>query len=144
MDNYVIIGNGPAAVGAIEGIRQIDANCGITLLSKEKYHTYSRPLISYLLQGKTDLNKMKYRPDDFYANSNVEFVNAEAREIDSKAKTVFTEKGGFKYKKLLIATGGKPFVPNIEGLGGVKDKFTFMSLDDALELEKKLSPDVKR
>ncbi|NLF36524.1 MAG: NAD(P)/FAD-dependent oxidoreductase, partial [Clostridiaceae bacterium] len=55
--NYVIIGNSTAAIAAIEGIRSIDKQGRITLISIENHHTYSRPLISYLLQGKTDLDK---------------------------------------------------------------------------------------
>ena len=50
---YVIIGNGPAAVSAVEAIRRYDSEGSITLFSKEKEFTYSRPLISYLLLGKT-------------------------------------------------------------------------------------------
>ena len=37
--NYVIIGNSAAAVGTIEGIRQIDKTGKITVISDEKYHT---------------------------------------------------------------------------------------------------------
>ena len=44
---YVIIGNGTAAVGAIEGIRVIDHDNPITVISDEPYSTYGRPLISY-------------------------------------------------------------------------------------------------
>ena len=55
---YVIIGNSAAAVGAVEGIRSTDKKGGITIVSSEKHHTYSRPLISYLLQGKTDRERM--------------------------------------------------------------------------------------
>ena len=40
---YVIIGNSTAAVGAIEGIRKIDLDGEITVVSKEPYHVYSRP-----------------------------------------------------------------------------------------------------
>jgi NAD(P)H-nitrite reductase large subunit len=58
---YVIIGNSTAAIGCIEGIRSIDGHGEITVISNEKYHTYSRPLISYLLYGKTTIQKMKYR-----------------------------------------------------------------------------------
>jgi len=50
---YVIIGNSAAAVGCIEGIRKLDKTGSITVISSENYHTYSRPLISYLLCGKT-------------------------------------------------------------------------------------------
>ena len=44
--NYVIIGNSAAAVGCIEGIRKNDKENKITVISEEKHHTYSRPLIS--------------------------------------------------------------------------------------------------
>ena len=66
MERYVIAGNGTAAVGCIEGIRQTDKEGLITVISEEDHPVYSRPLISYLLEGKTDLQRMKYRGDDFY------------------------------------------------------------------------------
>ena len=47
MSKYVIIGNGGAAVGAIEGIRSADRDGDITVISLEKHHVYCRPLISY-------------------------------------------------------------------------------------------------
>ena len=50
---YVIIGNSAAAIGGVEGIRSRDKTGGITLVSDESHFTYSRPLISYLLEGKT-------------------------------------------------------------------------------------------
>ena len=55
--HYVIIGNGTAAVGTIEGIRVIDKKSPITLVSAEPYPVYGRPLISYLLLGKTTVTK---------------------------------------------------------------------------------------
>ena len=66
MKKYVIIGNGTAAVGAIEGIRAADSEGLITVVSAENHHVYCRPLISYYLEGKTDLERIKYRPDGFY------------------------------------------------------------------------------
>ena len=51
---YVLIGNSAAAVACVEGIRQRDREGDITMVTNEPYHTYSRPLISYLLAGKTD------------------------------------------------------------------------------------------
>jgi NAD(P)H-nitrite reductase large subunit len=141
MAKYVIIGNSAAAIGAVEGIREVDKLGDITVVSKEKYHTYSRPLISYLLQGKTTLQNMKYRSDSFYADNKVNFICAEALKIDAEKKIVITSIGETKYEKLLIATGSKPFVPNFEGLDNVRTKFTFMSLDDALALNEKLTPD---
>ena len=58
MKQYVILGNGVAAVGCIEGIRREDKESAITVVSKEPYAVYGRPLISYYLEGKTDLERM--------------------------------------------------------------------------------------
>ena len=55
MKQYVIIGNGVAAAGCIEGIRSIDSEGVITVVSAENHAVYCRPLISYYLEGKIDL-----------------------------------------------------------------------------------------
>ncbi|MBR6935311.1 MAG: NAD(P)/FAD-dependent oxidoreductase, partial [Clostridia bacterium] len=69
---YVIIGNGTAAAGCIEGIRKNDVKGDITVISEEKHHVYSRPLISYYLEGKTDTERMRYRGADFYEKNGCE------------------------------------------------------------------------
>lgn len=133
---YVIIGNGPAAVTAAETIRRADDAGEITLLSKEDEFTYSRPLISYLLCGKTDETRMRYKPADFYARNRVDFRSGVAAvSIDKDEKTVTGSDGNvYPYDKLLLATGAKPFVPPIPGLESVH-YHTFMTLKDAHELE---------
>ncbi|MCL2260842.1 MAG: FAD-dependent oxidoreductase [Fibromonadales bacterium] len=133
---YVIIGNSTAAVGAIEGIRQIDGKGEIIVISSEPHHTYSRPLISYLLLGKTTEEKMKYRGDDFYTKNNVKFINAMATEIKGK-EVVLSGGERIAFDKLLVATGSSPVVPPFE-VKGAKEKFTFASLDDAKKLDKVL------
>ena len=37
MKQYVVIGNGVAAVGCVEGIRSVDKDSKITVVSEEKY-----------------------------------------------------------------------------------------------------------
>ncbi len=136
--NYVIIGNSTAAIGCVEGIRQVDTKGSITIISDEPHHTYSRPLISYLLYGKTDRERMKYRGKNFYKENNVKTVlGKRVVSIDKKKKTILLEdKKSIPYDKLLVATGSRPFVPPMEGLDLVKNKFSFMTLNDALDLEK--------
>lgn len=145
MKNYVIIGNGAAAVGAIEGIRSVDADGKITVISAENRHVYCRPLISYYLEGRTDKARMLYRPEDFYAKNGVEVLYGEkAAKIDTEKKRVALESGKeLSYDSLCVATGSSPFVPPTEGLNGVSKVHTFMTLDDAEELERDLSPDSK-
>ncbi len=140
--NYVIIGNSAGAVGCIEGIRQMDQEGSITLISDEPHHTYSRPLISYLLYGKTDEQRMKYRPDSFYEHNRVETKLGHAVvKIGRESKQLLLDNDEIiPYDKLLVATGSRPFVPPMEGLDQVKNQFTFMTLDDAKALEAAITP----
>ncbi|HAN21397.1 MAG: pyridine nucleotide-disulfide oxidoreductase [Clostridiales bacterium GWF2_36_10] len=138
---YVIIGNSAAAIGCIEGIRSVDSEGSITVISKETQHTYSRPLISYLLLGKTDLERMKYRPNSFYEDKNCKVMfGTTVKKILPNEKEMLLDNGeSVKYDKLLVATGSNPFVPPIEGVSSAKSVHTFMSLDDALALKKDLT-----
>lgn len=138
---YVIIGNGPAAVGCVEAIRRRDAEGTIVLFSKEAEHTYSRPLISYLLEGRTDERRMRYRGEDFYEANRVDFRKGiAATAIDPAARTVAAEDGTVeRYDKLLLATGARPFLPLVEGLQSVP-YHTFMTLEDARRLDAAITP----
>ena len=137
MTKYCIIGNSAAAIGAVEAIRDNDQDNPITIISKEPYHVYSRPLISYLLAGKITEDKMYYRDMDFYEKNNVEFINKTALTIDTENKAVILDDGKVEYDKLLISTGGTPFVPPTEGMekNGV---FTFTTWDDAKKVSEQL------
>jgi len=138
---YVIIGNSAAGIGAAEGIRQTDKQGEITIITNESHHTYSRPLISYLLLGKVTEDAMKYRGDNFYSDNNVSLLSGVAvTKVDADNKRLSLSNGNnMSYDKLLVGTGSSPFVPPFEGLDTVKDKFTFMSLDDARSLDKVLA-----
>ena len=134
---YVIIGGSAAAVGCIEGIRAVDKAGDITLISREPYPFYGRPLISYLLEGKTTQERLlAYRPADFEQRMGVRALRGvSALSVCAEAKTVTLETGEtLPYDRLLLATGSNPFVPKMEGLDAVANKTSFMTLDDALSL----------
>lgn len=143
--NYVIIGNSTAAIGCIEGIRSVDRDGPITVVSDEPYPAYSRPLISYLLYGSTTEEKMRTRPSDFYEKMKVRTIlGKKAEKVDSVRKAVTLDSGeSISYDKLLIATGSRPFVPPMAGLDRVEKKFTFLKLDDAKALGASLTPESK-
>lgn len=145
MSKIVIIGNSAAAIGCVEGVRSVDKNSEIVLIASEKHHTYSRPLISYLLYGKTDEQRMKYRPDSFYSDNMVDtMLGKTAVSVDPKGHTVKLESGEvISYDKLMVATGSSPFVPPMKGLDKVEKKFTFMTLDDAHALDEAISAESK-
>ena len=143
--NYVIIGNSAAAVGTIEGIRQIDKTGKITVISDEKYHTYSRPLISYWLMGKVTDKNIYYRSADFYEKNGVETMfDTRVTKIDPAAKNVVLADGStVPYDKLMVATGSKPFVPPMNGMEKIASCHTFMSYDSVKAIKAEVKPGMK-
>ncbi|MEA5011462.1 MAG: FAD-dependent oxidoreductase [Angelakisella sp.] len=139
---YVIIGGSAAALGCIEGIRSLDKTTPITIISDEKEYGYSRPLISYLLEGKTTQEKMSLRTKEFYQQNKVTVLAGKrAVQVDPDAHEVKLDDGStVLYTKLLLAAGSRPFVPPVQGLETVYQKYTFMTLEDAQKLHAALTP----
>ncbi|MGD0204067.1 MAG: FAD-dependent oxidoreductase [Candidatus Bathyarchaeia archaeon] len=139
MAKYLIVGGSAAGIGAVEAIREVDQTGSITIISEEPCPQYSRPMISDFVSGKADFHKMKCRTDDFWKENNVEALTGKkATDLNLTEKTVQLESGEkVAYEKLLLATGGKPFVPKMEG----SDKdgvFTFTTIKDAQQLTAKI------
>lgn len=136
--HYVMIGNSYAAFGAIEAIREVDKESPITVISDETYACYARPLITFWLGKTVTTEHMFYRPSDYYEKHNITTMfGKRAKSIDVKQKQVVLADGSkVGYDKLLISTGGKPFVPPIKGLTPeVRNVHTFTKWDDAKALD---------
>ena len=139
MPKYVIIGASAAGIGAVEAIRDVDPVGSVAVISEELCPKYSRPMISDFVSGKATVEKMMCREDDFWSKNNAEALTGKtAIKIDTAEKTVTLDSGErVSYEKLLIATGGKPFVPKMEG-ADKEGVFTFTNLSDAERLAEKL------
>lgn len=138
--NYVIIGNSTAAIGAVEGIREIDQQGTIHVISHETYPAYSRPLISYYLAGKAADQDMYYRNPGFYEQARVTVhLGKIVSGIDIENRTVALGPDGSKlvYDRLLIATGGKPNCPALfaKPYGNL---YFFHSWDDVKKIQQSL------
>ncbi|HLO25356.1 MAG TPA: FAD-dependent oxidoreductase [Geobacteraceae bacterium] len=142
--NYVIIGNSVAAIGAVRGIRNVDPTGNITVISRERHTAYGRPLISYLLGGLISEKRMPYLPEGFYDQHRVNLLlDSEVVALDNAKKQVKLANGeNVPYDRLLIATGGDPFIPPIVGLADKEKVFTFTTWDDAAKL-KGLAADIE-
>ena len=118
--DYVIVGNGVSAIGAIEGIRQHDRDGRILIISDEEVPTYGRPLISYYLSDKIKFETLPFRQEAFYKQNNVEMkLGSRVLSVDSPAKTIILDSGeSVSYDKLLLATGGSPVKPPLPGIDG--------------------------
>jgi len=131
---YVIVGNSAAAVGCITGIRKVDPDGEIVVISYED-RCYSKPMIADVLIDIPE-EKLLYRDESFFEKNGVETIlGHKAVGINTESKVVALDSNELvPYDKLLIATGGKPFVPPISG-SDKKGVFTFTELQTALSFK---------
>lgn len=137
MKRYVIIGGSIAGVSCVEGIRSVDPDGEITLVTAEPVSNYGRPLISYYLEGKTDEARMSWRGADFYEKNRVTVLHeTRAVSIDAQGHTVSLDSGAvLAYDALCLCTGSAPVCPKFEGLETVPHRQFFTTLADAKALE---------
>lgn len=137
---YLIIGNSAGGIGAAEAIREVDQSGALAIISDESYPTYSRPLIAAYLAEKCPLERMLFRPFDFYERNNIStFLGRKAARLDLGRRTVELDSGDeIWWQKLLLATGGLPITPPIEGVEK-RGVFSFTTLDDAKAVDQYLS-----
>lgn len=148
---YAIVGNSAAGVAAAESIRKIDKKSKISIFTDEKYLNYSKPLITYFLSGKLDLEKVYFKDSGFYEKNDIDLrLDNRVTSIDPSGQSLVTDKNEtVTFSKLLIAVGGKPAIPEIKvtdrkgnaetlknAIGKTGGIFTLTTLDDAIRLKK--------
>jgi NADPH-dependent 2,4-dienoyl-CoA reductase/sulfur reductase-like enzyme len=103
---YLIIGGGMTAAAAIEGIREVDAQGSVGVISAETHRPYNRPPLSKGLWTGKKTEGQIWRP----APEGVEFhLGRRAQSIDLAHQQVVDDQGTtYGFAKLLLATGGDP------------------------------------
>ena len=82
--------------------------------------------------GKLSFEDVSVSISKLIVDKNIEFLQAEATNIDFKQQVVTTSKGKIKYDKLVIALGSETEFFDIPGLK--TQAFTLASVDDALKI----------
>jgi nitrite reductase (NADH) large subunit len=133
---YVIIGNGVAGTTAAANIRKFDNEGKIIIISDETYPFYSRIRLPEFLSGAVDEKGLIIKKDTWYAENRIDLVlNTVVTDIDvSGKKVISSDSSAIKYDRLLIATGGLSFVPQIPG-SDKKGVFTLRTLNDAIAIK---------
>jgi nitrite reductase (NADH) large subunit len=132
MIRYVIIGNGVAGNAAAENIRKYDPEGKIAIFSREDRPFYYVPALPEYLAGEKPADQIIIHDQNWYDEHRIDLHLATTiTKIDTAAKSVETAKGEkFPYDKLLLATGGKSFIPPIKGADS-PSVFTLKTLADA-------------
>jgi len=110
MSRYVIVGGGLAAASAIEGIRDLDKDGEITVVSAERELPYHRPPLSKgYLAGRDQLETVRIHEASWYRDNRVRYrLGVEAKSVHMKKRSVTLTSGErLEYDKLLLATGSR-------------------------------------
>jgi 3-phenylpropionate/trans-cinnamate dioxygenase ferredoxin reductase subunit len=102
---YIIIGGGMTGDSAAKGIREIDKDGSLAIISSESHLPYDRPPLTKDLWKGKEVEKI-YRGTD---KLNLEIIlDTEIVSLNPAQKELADNKNNkYTYEKLLIATGGK-------------------------------------
>lgn len=129
---YLIVGGGMVADSAARGIRELDADGSIGIISEDVDRPYARPALSKKLWTDPDFS-WDEKVDLHTEETGATFVlGTRVTAIDRDAKTVTTDQGDTHgYERLLIATGGKP-----RGLDGLEPSDRVLDYRSAADYRK--------
>ncbi len=141
----VIIGNSVAGINAVEAIREKDKISDIRVISDEQTRAYSHPLLPNFVVGDVSRaeERFYYRHRAFYEKNNVKTILGKSVvKVFPKNKYVqLNNEEKVEYDKLLIACGGKPIIPKMQGVE-LEGVHTLTNIKSADRLKSELS-DIK-
>ena len=113
---YIILGNGNAALHAAEGIREMDKENRILMISDEDVPAYSRPMLTKTPLRSYSLERTIIHDAEWYEAMGIDLMlDTKVTGIDNSSRIVETSKGGYFYTKCIYALGAGNFVPPIKG-----------------------------
>ncbi|ROO85517.1 assimilatory nitrate reductase (NADH) beta subunit [Actinocorallia herbida] len=138
MPRLVVIGNGMAGIRTVEEILARDGEgFEITVVGDEPHGNYDRLALSRVLSGAAEESDILLNGLPWYAEHGITLLSGvRAKRIDRFAHRVRLDgREPLRYDKLVIATGGVPFIPDIAGMrvadrGFHQGVFTLRTLDD--------------
>ena len=132
---HVIVGNGPAALSAVEALRRTDPACDITVVAGEPVRAYKPCLLPRFVSGEIAEEQLALKGEDFYEKRRVTLLRGVAATGIRPAQNsvALADGSSLAYDRLLLACGAAPVVPPIPGLAG-SGFLTFKGFDDAVAL----------
>jgi NADPH-dependent 2,4-dienoyl-CoA reductase/sulfur reductase-like enzyme len=104
----IVIGSGPAGVGAAEAFRKRRADVPVRILTADTDEPYQRPPLSKeFLRGETD--DVSLHPSAWFAERDLDVTKAAPVDaIDVQAHTVTAAGRRYEYAHLILASGASP------------------------------------
>ncbi|TFG95252.1 MAG: NAD(P)/FAD-dependent oxidoreductase, partial [Myxococcales bacterium] len=112
---HVIVGAGPAGLAAAETLRALNGSARITLVCDEP--PYARMALPYYLEGRVEERALHTGDAAWFESQDIRTrLGARASGLDAAAHQLLLDDGtSLEYDQLLVATGSRVAVPEIEG-----------------------------
>lgn len=140
----VIIGGGAGGLTTASNIRKYDKEAEITVITRDEHVAYSPCAIPYVLSGEVNCFEdiIMHEPEDYLEKDITIITRAEVLEVSSsenKIKYNLIDPGTgpdkeLSYDYLVIATGGAPFIPPVEG-SDLEGVFKIRTIKDGLKIK---------
>ena len=136
MKKIIVIGGGAAGAKAASKAKRLNPKNQVELYTKEKHIAYSMCGLPYYIEGLIDnINKLIIKtPKDFIENGIEVFTEHTLEEIYPEKNCVLINGNHIFYDELILATGARSFVPNVENVGA-NNIFTLRSLEDGIRIK---------
>lgn len=129
---YLIIGGGLAGGRAVDGIRRVDEEGAVALVTQESHRPYERPPLSKeYLRGEAGLDRLYLEEAGYYEEKKVDILaGIRATGLDPDERVVTLDDGrALGYEKLLLATGGHAWRLPIPG-NDLENVFTLRTIEE--------------
>ncbi|HKM13966.1 MAG TPA: FAD-dependent oxidoreductase [Candidatus Methanomethylophilaceae archaeon] len=132
----IIIGSGAAGMTAASSARKFDSGSEITLITEDEDVAYSPCAIPWVLEGKNSWDRIVMHVPEYYSKEKNITIHTRTKvdSVDAEAKEVLANGKKYKYDSLVIATGGKVFIPPINGID-LEGVFTLRTIRDGKNIE---------
>jgi nitrite reductase (NADH) large subunit len=130
----VVVGTGPVGVRVAQELARLAPQVPVVVYGNEPSMPYNRVRLSSLLAGELKLSAL-HSGHDLAAGPNLSVrLNCSITAIDRERRVVIDAAGRAQpYWKLVLATGSRPLVPDIPGIGQAH-VYAFRDLRDAERL----------
>lgn len=140
----IVIGSGAAGMSAASAAREASPDADITVFTEDEDIAYSPCAIPWGIEGRSQWDEIVMHTPQFYSEKrNIRVLTkTKVESVDGEAKTVTAGGETYPYDSLVIATGGRVFVPPIAGTD-LKNVFVVRTVRDGKDIQAALS-DVDR
>ncbi len=129
--DIVIVGSGPAGIHAALQCRQCWTRKSVTLIEGEKSIGTCRPMLPQYMAGQVKEEKLslfKLAEDPLLMVK----TGTKVQSLDKEGKKVQLEDGEtIAFERLILAPGGRPIIPRVEGADSLEGVFPVRNLPEA-------------